>query len=37
MTEPSYLALHESGELARRAEAAVESLVSCAVCPATAA
>ena len=36
MTEPSwpsYLALHESGELVRRAEEAVESLASCAVCP----
>jgi putative pyruvate formate lyase activating enzyme len=36
MTEPSwpsYLALHESGELMGRAEEAVESLASCAVCP----
>jgi len=36
MTEPSwpsYLALQESGELARRAEEALESLASCAVCP----
>ncbi len=36
MTEPSwpsYLALHESGELVRRVEEAVESLASCAVCP----
>jgi putative pyruvate formate lyase activating enzyme len=30
---PSYLALHESGELARRVEEAVGSLASCAVCP----
>jgi len=30
---PSYLALHESGELVRRAEEAVRSLASCAVCP----
>lgn len=30
---PSYLALHESGELARRSEEAVASLASCAVCP----
>ena len=36
MTElswPSYLALHESGELMRRAEEAVAALESCAVCP----
>jgi putative pyruvate formate lyase activating enzyme len=36
MTEaswPAYLALHESGELARRAREAVASLESCAVCP----
>jgi len=36
MTEPSwpsYLALHESGELVRRAEEALESLASCAICP----
>ena len=30
---PSYLVLHESGELTRRAQEAVESLASCAVCP----
>jgi putative pyruvate formate lyase activating enzyme len=30
---PSYLALHEFGELKRRALEAVESLASCAVCP----
>jgi len=30
---PSYLALHESGELLRRAEEAVGSLASCTVCP----
>jgi putative pyruvate formate lyase activating enzyme len=30
---PSYLALHESGELARRAEEAVRALGSCEVCP----
>jgi putative pyruvate formate lyase activating enzyme len=30
---PSYLGLHESGELMHRVEEAVESLASCAVCP----
>ncbi len=30
---PSYLLLHESGELERRAQEAMESLGSCAVCP----
>jgi putative pyruvate formate lyase activating enzyme len=30
---PSYLALYESGELQRRAEAALASLASCTVCP----
>ncbi len=29
---PSYLSLHESGELARRAERAVESLADCVMC-----
>jgi putative pyruvate formate lyase activating enzyme len=31
--EPAYLALHRSGELQRRAQAAVESLHECRVCP----
>src|ERR687891_2331678 len=31
--EPAYLALHRSGELARRVERALESLRSCRVCP----
>lgn len=31
--EPAYLALHQSGELLRRAEAAVASLQTCQVCP----
>ena len=30
---PAYLALHESGELARRAERAHELLAECAICP----
>lgn len=30
---PSYLALHESGELARRAEALAAMLASCTICP----
>lgn len=32
MREPSYLALHRNGELARRAEQAVETLRSCHLC-----
>jgi putative pyruvate formate lyase activating enzyme len=32
-TYPAYLALHESGELARRAARAVEELHACAACP----
>ena len=31
--EPAYLALHRSGELRRRAEAAVAGLAACRVCP----
>ncbi|HUS79650.1 MAG TPA: radical SAM protein, partial [Armatimonadota bacterium] len=31
--EPTYLRLHESGELARRAEQAREMLAECAICP----
>lgn len=31
--QPSYLALHDSGELARRAERAREALEECAICP----
>ncbi|MCI0571568.1 MAG: radical SAM protein, partial [Myxococcaceae bacterium] len=33
MTWPAYLALHESGELKRRAEEAVEALRACRICP----
>lgn len=33
MSWPAYLELHESGELARRVEEAIESLRSCTVCP----
>ncbi|MGD9680653.1 MAG: radical SAM protein [Candidatus Obscuribacterales bacterium] len=33
MTRPSYIALHESGELRKRAAEAVASLASCRVCP----
>jgi putative pyruvate formate lyase activating enzyme len=33
MSEPSYLALYSSGELARRAEAAVSILAECRLCP----
>ena len=32
-TWPAYLKLHQSGELQRRAEAALEMLRSCRVCP----
>jgi len=32
-SEPSYLRLHESGELARRVESAVEMLADCQACP----
>jgi putative pyruvate formate lyase activating enzyme len=31
--EPSYLKLHRSGELERRAQSAIESLASCRLCP----
>jgi putative pyruvate formate lyase activating enzyme len=33
MSEPSYLALHQSGELARRADSALARLASCDICP----
>jgi putative pyruvate formate lyase activating enzyme len=33
MSYPSYLTLYESGELARRAKAAVEALAECRICP----
>ncbi len=33
MSYPSYLRLYESGELARRAKAAVEALAECRLCP----
>ncbi|MCA9803099.1 MAG: radical SAM protein [Cyanobacteria bacterium HKST-UBA02] len=33
MTRPAYIALHESGELRKRAAEAVASLASCRVCP----
>lgn len=33
MTTPSYIALHESGELRRRAKKLVAALASCTICP----
>ena len=33
MTQPSYLALHETGELTNRAEEALRKLDSCSLCP----